>query len=136
MTHHWHCSAEIAARQLSRDPDPEGQAWFPSEPVSVSCFFLLMVGHLPNGWPGECDNFGGLWTGTAFGLSAPMLGWIPSRIEYHAEQTATVQLRSDVSDYGHSIWNHLGGDGMGSTVAGPVITHGLVRRLLGPHFHG
>ena len=92
-----------------------------------------MVGHLPNGWPGECDNFGGLWTGNRVWTCAPMLGWIPSRIEYHAEQTATVQLRSDVSDYGHSIWNHLGGDGMGSTVAGPVITHGLVRRLLGPH---
>jgi hypothetical protein len=52
------------------------------------------------------------------GLSAPMLGWIPSRIEYHAEQTSTVQLRSHVSDYGHPIWNYLGGDGMGSTVAG------------------
>jgi hypothetical protein len=46
--------------------------------------------------------------------------WTGPRVElnYHAEQTATVQLRSHVSDYGHSIWNHLGGDGMGSAVAG------------------
>ena len=95
-----------------------------------------MVGRLPNGWPGECDNFGGLWTGTAF-IRWKDLVWIamvePSKFTCILRPSESETILVQIASAETSDTTALGGKEPRSrvyTLASGVAEAARMRRLL------